>query len=239
MRRTVWCAVAAAAVFSSGARAEALPQGMYLRLDTGYSWSTNAGLKDVNPGRTCLTCDSATLNNIGSSPFIGGGIGYRFNPMFRADLTAMHRGWYKLDSKDATGGTLRGDLRSTALMLNGYFDVPLKLGMVKPYVGAGVGWAHNSMDKIDYRYSGNFDGNTSETDPASSSNGFAWQVMAGAGIEISENVTIDVGYRYFDGGKLIGGKGVATYSNTAPADIEGIKGGLQAHEVIVGLRFKF
>ncbi|NTW55433.1 MAG: porin family protein [Chlorobiaceae bacterium] len=66
-------------------------------------------------------------------------------------------------------------------MMNGYLDCRIKGTPVVPYIMAGTGFADIFLN----------DDTGSETHGA-----FAWQVGAGAGIDISENITLDLGYRY-------------------------------------------
>ena len=88
-------------------------------------------------------------------------------------------------------GTLTGNL---------YFDIPTDM-MVTPYLGAGAGYGWGSVDG------------------GKDKDGMAYALMAGAAIGITDNLDLDVGYRFRD--VMANGKN--------PME----------HQVMTGLRFKF
>ncbi len=106
----------------------------------------------------------------GGSAIIGGGVGYQFNQRFRSDIRADH-------SFDADGGLY--DVSGTTVTANGYVDFPIGFALT-PYIGAGVGygWVNNSGGG-----------------PADDS-GFAWAATGGVAYNLSQNIALDVGYRY-------------------------------------------
>ena len=57
-------------------------------------------------------------------------------------------------------------------------------GMIRPYIGAGVGWSW-----------GKFENNAGSLDE--SFNALGWQGLAGINLEIIPSLSIDFGYRYF------------------------------------------
>ena len=67
-------------------------------------------------------------------------------------------------------------------LVNGYYDIDVK-GGITPYLTAGLGGA-----SITAKSTGSSD---------TTSSGFAYQLGAGVGIKASENVVIDLGYRFF------------------------------------------
>ena len=78
--------------------------GWYLRGDIGFS---NQNVKNV------LDTNSAAYNNLavaqtssfGSAGIYGGGVGYRFNNWFRADITGEYRGKSNFTGLDVVTGT--------------------------------------------------------------------------------------------------------------------------------------
>lgn len=64
----------------------------YGRIDSGYSWSRDAG-KEVE-------------DNVNSSALFGAGIGYRFNNNLRADLTGSYRGGYNVNASIPVAGSI-------------------------------------------------------------------------------------------------------------------------------------
>lgn len=85
-----------------------------------------------------------------------------------------------------------GSISSKSLMLNGYYDFDVNLPMT-PYIGAGAGLTNVSVNNASVP---GFLG-TNDKDQA-----FSWQFKAGLSKAISDNLDINVGYRYFDTQRL-------------------------------------
>jgi opacity protein-like surface antigen len=185
-------AATAAAIVLSATAAQAADEGIYARLDSGWSFSRDAG-KDID-------------DDVGNSAIIGAGVGYRFNQHVRADVTLGYRGGYEVDRGFSTSGVtanFKGDVSALTGMANVYVDVA-KMGMFTPYVGGGIGFSRNKVDDVAVLTNAGVNG-TLQGDTETS---FAWQLSAGVGIEVAPKWTIDVGYRYMDMGEL----SVATHS---------------------------
>lgn len=104
------------------------------------------------------------------SAFVGGGgIGYRFNENMRTDLRVDWAGTYDLNPPR--------DMDVTTVLGNLYFDIPTDTAFT-PYVGAGAGYGWGSVD------------NGRDKD------GMAFALMAGAEVAMSDNLSLDVGYRF-------------------------------------------
>lgn len=210
---------------------------MYWRVDSGYSWSRDAGVVDKNFPLDQGICGNAActvpgkLNDAGDSFILGGGVGYRFDPSLRADFTISYRGGYKVSGADAgvPATSFGADINSWAYMLNGYFDIPVS-GTWKPYVGGGLGYARNKTDNISLSVPG-----VSATAPGGTKSGMAWSLMAGVGYPLSKTMTLDIGYRFMDLGKIESNAG--PLSPAAFGTYSGATGKLRAHEFTIGLRF--
>lgn len=114
--------------------------------------------------------------------------------------------------KKLFSGLAKAEVESQSLMFNTYYDIDTN-SKFTPYVGAGVGYA-----KIKGKLSA-----FGMSDDMSDTN-FAWQVGAGVGYELTENVTMDAGYRYADYGDF------SEYDS---------KLDVSAHEFYVGARYTF
>lgn len=217
---------------------------LYGRVDLGFSKSTNAGITDNNFASDGVICgDTActvpgTISDVGSAFLITGGVGWRFNPSFRVDGTVGYRTGYKVDASvpDGLGGTnnVKSDVDSWNVMLNGYYDFNLSWG--KPYVGAGIGWASNKSDDVVVTNPG-FPG-IALSAPGGTKTGFAWSLAGGVGVPLSSALTLDIGVRYTDLGKLATGPGPILV-NGIPTGFtySGASGHLRAWELTAGLRF--
>lgn len=213
----------------------------YVRVDGGYSWATPAGIRDKDFSTDGFICansgctDGGEINKVGKSGVYSLGFGWRFNSSVRVDLTGAYRGGYGLDDSDQLPSDFRADIKSTNAMLAGYYD--MRFGWTRPYVGAGVGWARNKIGTI--TNSGGALAPISTERPGGTWSGMAWSVMLGVGIPLWSRLTLDIGYRYVDLGKIESQAGDVTCSPTPcpGATYSGLTGRLRAHEVMGGLRF--
>jgi opacity protein-like surface antigen len=128
--------------------------GIYLRGDIGWSFLEWSGGAD----------DSAFVG--------GGGVGYQFNDMFRADITADWSAGY-----DVAPGA---EISTTTLLGNAYLDWSND-SMFTPYVGVGVGY-------------GWVDGKGAAADR----DGVALGLATGVAVDLTNNLAVDLGYRFRD-----------------------------------------
>lgn len=123
---------------------------------------------------------------------VGGGAGYRFSDNMRADLRFDYGGQYSV----APGA----DMSVSTVLGNLYFDIPTDTAFT-PYIGAGVGYGWASVDN------------------GNDKNGLAYGLMAGVGIDLTDSITLDAGYRFRD------------VMTTGSDPME--------HQILTGLRFEF
>lgn len=184
--------------------------GLYVRGDAGYSMTTAGGRGFGNTDQ-------------GESYAFGAGVGYRFLPQFRADVTFGYRGDYGFNVRSGAS-RLQADLDSFVGLVSGYYDIVTIRGLT-PYIGAGIGVADNSYGRTRLTT-----GATSLTALAGHSRTeFAWQAAAGASYAFTPNWSLDIGYHYLDMGTAQAG----------PSGPLALRGDLQAHEVTVGVRYAF
>lgn len=219
---------------------------VYLRGDLGLGAATDAGVKDKagagNPG--CLICEPGSFDDLGNSAVIGAGVGYRFSDLLRADATVSYRGGFRWRGSDVIGVSYRANVSSWALMANGYVDLPLALGPVRPFVNAGIGVAWNRMSAIQQDWGpSSLAAAGTETDPSGSSTNFAWNVGAGLAWTIRPNLSADLAYRCADLGDVETKAGISQASfapgGTFQAPTSGVRGRLRVNEVVLSLRYAF
>lgn len=165
---------------------------------------------------------SATASASESADYANGGggivaLGYYLSDNVRVEA----EGAYRQLNGDTYSVTLNGttynvdasnqDTKAFSAMGNVYLNLPTQ-GKLSPYIGAGIGWAHE-VDE---------DGNA-----------IAYQAMAGLDYKVSNNGTLFAGYRYFGTGDFeykfnLTGFGAVTE-----------KASVQAHAVDIGYRFSF
>ena len=148
---------------------------------------------------------------------LGGGVGYKFNEYFRADLTGDYLSTQKTVATDVFGSIYKSNLRRADGLANAYIDIGTWAG-ITPYIGAGVGVSSLRTD-------GSIDSAAGYTRfPAKTRYDLAWAGMAGIAYNVSANMLIDIGYRYLD---------LGTYKSP----FTGKSTDVTAHEIRAGLRY--
>ncbi|MBI3439487.1 MAG: OmpA family protein [Proteobacteria bacterium] len=134
--------------------------------------------------------------------FVGDvGAGYTWDNGFRleAELSYRKNKWDFVRQQS-------GDLIAWGLMANVFYDFN-RQGHIRPYLGVGAGEGRLRIQV-----------NGSSSHPED--DGFAYQGLAGVGIALNDQATLDIGYRYFRINDVLGDD----YTNQA---------------VMVGLRYEF
>jgi opacity protein-like surface antigen len=205
--------------------------GFYLRGDVGYKIYASHDVSFVGASYVNEDVDNTAL--------LGGGIGYRFNPWLRADITgdyefpARFHGNLSCAACGAGGGAGFSNeyakISAATFLANAYIDLGTWYGFT-PYVGGGIGASYVMVD--DYHFV-NPNGVTGVVGGDGKWN-FAWAAMAGVAFDITPNLVLDVNYRYLSLGdgqtKPFTARGA-----TQPVEFKN----LAAHEVRVGLRYQF
>jgi opacity protein-like surface antigen len=259
-RLTVLTATAVAAVLGiAGAQAADMPVyyeqqaapefgGWYIRGDIGGSHQISKDLD--SPYFDVIQGAGGVLYQFDSewapSWFIGAGIGYQFTDSLRADITGEYRFASDFNASDAydTGpadGTIDGtnnydgQKEEAVFLVNAYWDLPTH-GIMKPYVGAGVGasWIKISdfTDTSPNPLAIGLSGSTEQWN-------FAWALYAGLGFELSQNLTLDVGYRFLYLGDAETEDLLAPDGSNPTIGNSFNFNNIMSHDVKVGLRYKF
>lgn len=221
--------------------------GWYIRGDAGYLFESKSD------GNYSVFGDHGARYHydefkMKGSYTVGAGVGYRVSNHFRADLSLDY---YDLDIEGRSAcpsyvgpGCYYNDSSSANVwtaMANAYVDVG-QYGRINPYLGAGLGFAHVGYGKMTNEICnptcgvpGNFVGHHK----GESSWRFASSLMAGASVDISKQLKLDVGYRYtrvFKGDAF----GYDEFDTAFGASgVQGRDNGFNLHAVRAGLRYEF
>jgi opacity protein-like surface antigen len=207
--------------------------GWYLRGDIGYKIYADPSV-DWSDSVAGTAFDDEEIDNTG---LIGAGVGYKFNSWLRADLTVDYE-WpadfhgtspcpAPCGGAGATTNEEIAEFSAITALANVYVDLG-HWGGLTPYIGAGAGFAYVMVDDI---ISLNGDGTFGTWGDAAEWN-FAWALMAGLSYDFSQNLALDVGYRYLNLGSvesdtIAAGAGDGTFNYDD----------LSAHEIRVGMRY--
>ena len=93
---------------------------------------------------------------------------------------------------DDTDTFFNNQLRSQSLMLNGYYDFK-NTSKFTPYVGVGVGITRAKNQQTDLE---------SKDSVSSTKNHFTWSAGVGVAYSVTDNVALDLSYKYIDAGKF-------------------------------------
>ena len=182
--------------------------GWYLRGDIAYVPSNNAKVR--LKGNDWWGTEKGDIK---ATAAYSGGVGYQFTDNIRGDITAGYR---KLK---VSGEPIEADIWEA--MANAYYDIGNFSG-VTPYVGAGLGFAN-----VDYKVGYKNRRTGADLIDGRNTTRLQWALMAGAAIDVTENIKFDLGYRYarISSGDA-GDRGSLTYSDK----------GLESHQIRAGIR---
>ena len=170
---------------------------------------------------------------------LGAGAGYKFNDVFRADLTADYLDTFRYKFNTDCGLNCVFNQSTNVWrwdgLVNGYFDLGTWAGLT-PYVGAGAGVAGTHQDgSVGVNgvplTTGIQDPKTgaiyNSSIPSHTDYRFAWAAMAGVSYAVASHMLLDVGYRYLD----LGTTKISLFPSTTTSK------NLSSQEVRVGIRY--
>ena len=229
----LWAAACATGAAAADPNEALLPPAPVVE-DTTETWYLRGDVGAVHFRRpeadfaAAFSAGGLVREGIDETAVLGAGIGYRVSPDLRLEAALDHR--FAARFKGLGPGLQdRALFQSSTLMLNGYVDLGSVMG-VTPYLGAGIGVAHNVLSGYARGFTDPATGLTSWTRLAGdNSYSLAWALMAGVGYEVLPGLTVDLGYRYV----ALGDLKTRRYGTGAGADVSSIG----AHEVRMGVRY--
>ena len=226
--------------------------GIYVAPKFIYSVNQMNGLKEIWTeddwfNSEGFTSGSEKFGNKSDNTFGGSiAIGYDFDKRFDVPIrTEIEYAFFSQAEIKHDGfmdpgveyGRVKHQYDIQTLFWNTYFDINTGTKFT-PYIGAGIGLAF-----IDYRYDVHYIALGSETanqSPATSkmNTNFAWNIGAGVGYDITDNWTIDAGYRFVSFGSV---STKTKYDGDEKADwsYKGKTDNLYQHQFAVGVRYTF
>lgn len=174
--------------------------GWYLRGDVGYTFSSRFRNYENSFGFPGI--GTLTYGEDNTAFFGGAGFGYHFTDYLRGDLTLNYlrreEAWgnFISDSDPTIGASGRIDTRMGYGLATAYVDLGTIAGFT-PYVGAGIGTVYSRPKaKAGFLLP---DGRAfGVADTRKDSFSFAYSLNAGAAYQLTENLSLDVGYQYLN-----------------------------------------
>ena len=231
---------------ASTATAHDNDEGWYLRGNAGYGIHEDAVLTGDVDSSFHSDGDIESEGNVAASL----GVGYDFGDNWRLELDG--------DTLFTDFGAISevpnsfAKLRTNSLMINALYDFD-DFGRWEPYVGAGIGLvqgdasisAHDfanvagTLDRTPVCLGARVVNQAVTCDVSEDDTSLGWQLLAGMGYKVTDNLTWDTHYTYqqagdfdFDGNLINGVTGTASPISTTFEDV-----GL--HSLMTGLRYTF
>ena len=258
MKHKLLFAAAAAALLAptmAPGTAFAQDSGVYLKGQIGYGVTEDAtfGSDDSVRGGATFTGDVAG----GGDVAYGVGLGYDFGENWRIE------GEY--NSLFTDFGTIAGQpssfakLRTNAYMANLLYDFS-DFGRFQPFVGAGIGLIESNLSASAHDFAigtnlvdnpacittnTNFSFGASSCEIDDSENDLGWQLLAGLGYNITDNLSWDTHYRYVNVGDVRTEGDYTEFAidpDTRPTEVSQLIGDLEdvsQHMIMTGFRYRF
>lgn len=199
-------------------------EGIYVRLDTGFAFTNDpdgAGRNGTN--RSTAIDDTA---------FISAGVGMPLDTNIRGDLTITYRDSMDITGTDGAGNSVNGDVDSIDTMLSLYYDFKQIHDLVgsdtfTPYLGVGLGLSYLSASDLKTA------GQATENDAYAIDLSYAG--MAGITADISDALSLDVGYRVINLGQFEHDGTFSDGTRSTATEYDD----LLSHELRAGIRLHF
>jgi opacity protein-like surface antigen len=215
-------------------------RGIYIK---GYIGQANPSVGGMTNEFYEIRGISARDHEIKSSVLYGLGVGWQARHWLRFDLTGEYRGDALFLGSDISTfpGTNQytADMKTWLGLTNAYIDMGNWCGFT-PYIGAGIGFATISVDGMR--------DNGVAIDPAfgavpsaaygadKTTTNFAYAFYAGASIDVTPQVVLDLSYRWANLGSAASGP-VLTFDGADGYSGQRIKD-ITSNDVMLGVRYK-
>lgn len=252
MKHTLLIAAAVTALMAVPTLASAQDSGVYIKGQAGYGVVNNADVVPLDSNFDGILGDVAGQGNLGLSL----GLGYDFGQNWRVELD----GSSLYNELGTIGGqpSSAAKLQAKSLMLNVLYDFS-DFGRWEPYVGAGVGLTKGDVSLAASDFLNDTGtvvvanpacvttpvaGNTSRSCFVSESDtNLSWNLLAGLGYNITDNLTWDTNYRYLNMGSFdVEGTSVRRTTPTGAPNLVPLGATLEdvsAHVLMTGFRYRF
>ncbi|WP_418152838.1 OmpA family protein [Litorimonas sp. RW-G-Af-16] len=246
MKHKLLIAAAASALMAAPSLASAQDDGWYLRGNAGYGIHNDM---DFVPGDATSNTLAGDVESEGNGAF-SLGLGYEFGNNWRMELDGTSL-WTDLGAIDNVPSSF-AKLRTNAMMLNAIYDFS-DFGRWEPYVGAGIGLVRGDLDAAAHDFA-SVDNNLVRTPVCNATRTandaisceftdrdttFGWQLLAGLGYAITDNLSWDTNYKYMNASNM-DFEGVATNGlDNATQNITTTLEDVGSHSLMTGFRYRF
>ena len=183
----------------------------YVSGEAGYSSSLHTDFSVASPGTGYTNPTRDISGPFGHSAVYGAALGYYFMPMFRAEVAYNIRPNFEYNQTHSDAATDRQrdfDVINQTAMVSAYLNIAnlqalekIHFGPWNPYVGVGIGSSWNKTGQLNAKTAstGEVRANPIAGDETTQ---FAWQLMAGTLLDLKNNLSLELGYRYVNIGRI-------------------------------------
>jgi opacity protein-like surface antigen len=200
--------------------------GPYFRLGLGPSVFQNGTLKQFSfQGSAPFSPQNQSVNyNVGLA--FDAGMGYAFNKYFGLDFET---GIIEARINNVPGYYSNGSyVENVPLLVNGTLSLPIPHTCIVPYIGAGGGGSISIFDANGF----GDQGGTAAAYGSVADAVFAWQGFAGVRFMVSQNISVGLGYKYFQTQDTL-------YSYPPGPNLNIGLRGVRTHSVLFTVQFNF
>jgi opacity protein-like surface antigen len=208
-----------------------VPGGWYLRGDVGVGWQTFSDFTHTQSNANFVWPASWQIvqKDVKSPAFVGFGVGYAWNNWARFDFTGEFRANVPFKVVGMFSGArdfclpggpdgncfdvLEGNHSAWVFLTNAYLDLGT-WWCLTPFIGAGAGAARHTIHSFTDTgiiANGSVGFGLADQDTFTKTN-FAWALHAGVAYNVTNNVKIELAYRYLNMGNV--DTGAITCQNT-------------------------
>jgi opacity protein-like surface antigen len=227
-------------------------RGFYVQGDAGYVISRETDLKRIDGANNSIGTAAFPMHgDIGEGAAVVLSFGYDLGNAYRLDVSVQRLIGLETDMRhqqsaaSSSQSVTRGDVTVWTFMVGGALHPLSRLApdllprWFSPYLRAGIGLAHIETDRLRTQPGGAFAGAGPFSTPGATATKFAWTLGAGVDLRLADRVTLDVGYRYMDLGKLNYDSGTLTGPGFSEPVGRVTGAELQVHTFTMGLRYRF
>jgi opacity protein-like surface antigen len=153
----------------------------------------------------------------------------KFSPSINKVTVEFDGNSETIDAPEGISSFFINELRTQSLMFNAYYDFK-NTSKFTPYVSAGAGVTRvKNTQTLNPQFSEEVNLGLSDT-----SNSFTWSAGAGVAYKVTENVALDLAYRYVDAGEI-------EFKNSVAQEAAKLKStaDLTSHDYSLGIRYNF
>ncbi len=196
----------------------------YVRLDSGLAFTNDPDGAGRNGTNRSTDIDDTFI--------LSAGFGMPLDTNIRGDISITYRDNMDISGVDGAGNSVNGDVDSVDTMFSLYYDFKqvhdiIGNDTITPYVGAGIGLSYLAASKL------KTSGQSTENDAYAVDLSYA--AMAGVAADLSDTVSVDLGYRFVNLGQFEHDGTFEDGSRSTATEYDD----LFSHEVRAGIRYNF